>query len=63
MGMVHAYQKGELKHVPPSVKRVARTMDPDDAKDFAATKHEGLPEKKAELSNTELLRRAILVMQ
>ena len=63
MGMVHAYQKGELAHVPPSVKRVARTMNPDDTLHFATTKHEGLPEKKSAMKNSTILERAGLLMQ
>jgi hypothetical protein len=45
MGMVHAFQKGELKNASPKVKKVAKCMDYDDAKHFAETKHKGLPEK------------------
>ena len=45
MGMVHAYQKGELKDASPSVKKAAKSIDYDDAKHFAETKHKGLPEK------------------
>jgi len=45
MGMIHAYQKGELKGASPSVKKAAKNIDPDDAEHFARTKHKGLPEK------------------
>lgn len=45
-GMVHAAQKGELKDASPEVKKVAKDIEPEDAGDFAATKHKGLPEKK-----------------
>lgn len=45
MGMVHAFQKGELKDASPEVKKIAKSMDYDDAKHFAETKHKGLPEK------------------
>jgi hypothetical protein len=45
-GMVHAAQKGELKDASSEVKKVAKDIDPEDAGDFAATKHKGLPEKK-----------------
>lgn len=45
MGMIHAYQKGELKDASPSVKKASKSIDPDDAKHFAMTKHKGLPEK------------------
>ena len=46
MGMVHAAQKGE-KPASKEVGKVAKTMKKSDAEDFAATKHKGLPEKKA----------------
>ena len=45
MGMVHAYQKGELKNPSSEIKKVAKSIVPEDAKDFAETKHKGLPEK------------------
>lgn len=45
MGMVHAFQKGELKDAPLSIKKAAKSIDPDDAMHFAMTKHKGLPEK------------------
>ena len=46
MGMVHAMQKGEkVKGASPELKKVAKTMGKKDAKDFAATKHKGLPQK------------------
>ena len=45
MGMVHAMQKGEkIKGASPELKKVARTMKKSDAKDFAKTKHKGLPD-------------------
>jgi hypothetical protein len=45
MGMVHAAQKGK-KPASKEVAKVAKEMPKKAAKDFAATKHEGLPEKK-----------------
>ena len=46
MGMAHAIQKGEkVKGASPELKKVAKTMKKSDVKDFAATKHEGLPKK------------------
>ena len=45
MGMVHAAQKGE-KPASKEVAKVAKGMGKKDAKDFASTKHKGLPEKK-----------------
>ena len=44
-GMVHAYQKGELKNPSKEIKDVAKSISYDDAKDFAETKHKGLPNK------------------
>jgi len=48
MGMVHAYQKGELEDAPESVKKAADSMTKKASKDFAKTKHKGLPEKVKE---------------
>jgi hypothetical protein len=40
-------QKGEkVKGASPELKKVAKTMKKSDVKDFAATKHAGLPKKK-----------------
>jgi hypothetical protein len=47
MGMVHAAQKGE-KPASKEVGKVAKTMKKSDVKDFAKTKHKGLPEKVKE---------------
>ena len=53
MGMVHAAQKGE-KPASKEVAKVAKTMGKKDAKDFASTKHKGLPEKvKEELKGSQ----------
>ena len=55
MGMVHAMQKGEkVKGASPELKKVARTMGKKDAKDFASTKHKGLPKKVTEGLNLML---------
>lgn len=48
MGMVHAAQKGELENPSKEVKKAAKSMKKKDAKDFASTKHKGLPEKVKE---------------
>jgi hypothetical protein len=46
MGMAHAMQKGEkIKGASKELKKVAKTMKPKDTKDFAKTKHKGLPDK------------------
>ena len=46
-GMAHAVQKGELSpsKVGGAVKDIAKDVSPEDVKDFAKTKHKGLPEK------------------
>lgn len=48
MGMVHAAKKGE-KPASKEVAKAAKGMKDKDAKDFASTKHKGLPEKKAKV--------------
>ena len=47
MGIVHAFNKGELKgsEVSKQVKDVAKSMKKKDTKDYAKTKHKGLPNK------------------
>lgn len=45
MGMVHACQKDPSKCASSKVKKTAKSMSKQDAKDFAGTKHKGLPEK------------------
>jgi hypothetical protein len=47
MGMVHAYNKGELKdsEVSQAIKDAAKGMKKKSAKDYASTKHKGLPKK------------------
>lgn len=47
MGMVHAAQKGE-KPASKEVAKVAKDMPKKAAKDYASTKHKGLPEKVKE---------------
>jgi hypothetical protein len=47
MGIVHALQKGDMKPSQASgkAKEMAKSMKKGDVKDFAATKHKGLPKK------------------
>ena len=45
MGMVHAAQKGDMENPSPEVEKAADSMSDKDAKDFASTKHKGLPKK------------------
>lgn len=47
-GMVDAYKKGELKNPGNKVKKAADGMSMRDVKDFARTKHDGLPEEVGE---------------
>jgi len=44
MGMVHAAQKGDMENPSPEVAKAANSMSDTDAKDFASTKHKGLPD-------------------
>ena len=46
MGMVYATKKGDMPNPSPQVAAAAASMKKKDAKDFASTKHKGLPEKK-----------------
>ena len=47
MGMVHACKKSDYKDcASKEVEDTARGMKAKDAKDFASTKHKGLPDKK-----------------
>ena len=51
--MVRQAQKtGEKKATSPEVSRVAASIKKKDAKDFASTKHKGLPEKKVAKEET-----------
>jgi hypothetical protein len=44
MGMVHAAQKGDMENPSPEIAKAADSMSDKDAKDFASTKHAGLPD-------------------
>ena len=61
MGMVHAVQKGELDadEVGSSVAKAAKTMKKKDVKDFAETKHKGLPNHVDENTLVRLIRESI----
>ncbi len=45
-GIVRAIQKGEMAPTTPETAKAAVDMKKSDVKDFASTKHKGLPEKK-----------------
>lgn len=57
-GIVHAIQKGEAdpKKFSKKIREMADRVDPDDAKHFAATKTEKLPEKKASFLQDAFMR-------
>jgi hypothetical protein len=46
MGMVHATQKGDMEAPSKEVAKAADGMTAKDSKEFASTKHAGLPNKK-----------------
>jgi len=51
MGMVYAVKKGKMEAPSPEVAKAAAGMTTQQAKDFAKTKHKGLPEVKEGLIN------------
>jgi len=53
MGMVHAAQKGDMKNPSPEVEKAADSMSDKSAKDFASTKHKGLPDHVKESEVTD----------
>lgn len=58
-GMVHAYQKGELKDPPEKIRELADRISEEDAEHFARTKRKRLPERKSEKEKkAELLKKA-----
>jgi Protein of unknwon function (DUF3008) len=52
MGMVHAVQKGDMDAPSKEIEKAADSMSDKDAKDFASTKHKGLPNKKENMNTT-----------
>ena len=52
-GIVRAIQKGEQAPTTPETAKAARDMKNGDVKDFASTKHNGLPEKKVKKEETD----------
>jgi hypothetical protein len=54
-GIVHAIQKGEVspRKFSKKIRDMAKRVDPGDARDFASTKTNGLPEKKKESEKRE----------
>ncbi len=54
MGMVHAVQKGDMEAPSKEVEKAADSMSKKDAKDYASTKHKGLPMHKETISKERL---------
>jgi hypothetical protein len=54
MGMVRAKQKGEMDDASPEVSKAAASMSKKDVKDFAKTKHKGLPAKKESVEEAKV---------
>ena len=52
MGMVYAVKKGDMKAPSPEVAKAAAGMTKQQAKDFAKTKHKGLPNVKEEMDDS-----------
>jgi len=52
MGMVYAVKKGDMKAPSPEVAKAASGMTTQQAKDFAKTKHKGLPQVKEEMDDS-----------
>ena len=52
-GIVRAIQKGEMAPTTPETAKAAADMKKSDVKDFASTKHKGLPEKKVKKESFE----------
>ena len=56
-GIVRAIQKGDLAPTTPETAKAANDMKKSDVKDFASTKHKGLPEKKVTKEELKLNRK------
>ena len=63
MGLVHAFNKGDVKgsEVSKKVKDVAKGMKKSDVKKYASTKHKGKPEKYDDIQKKEFEKRVKLV--
>lgn len=46
MGRVYAYKQGKKKGASSAIKRAAKSMTKKQVKEFAGTKHKGLPKRK-----------------
>jgi hypothetical protein len=54
MGMVHAVQKGDMDAPSKEVEKAADSMKKKDVKDYASTKHKGLPMYKETITKERL---------
>tara|TARA_Y100000741_G_scaffold353395_1_gene326531 strand:- start:247 stop:849 length:603 start_codon:yes stop_codon:yes gene_type:complete len=52
-GIVRAIQKGDMAPITPETAKAAADMKKKDVKDFASTKHKGLPDKKVAKEATD----------
>lgn len=52
MGMVYAVKKGDMEAPSPEVAKAAAGMTKQQAKDFAKTKHKGLPQVKEQMDDS-----------
>jgi hypothetical protein len=53
-GMIHAYQKGKIPadKVSPKIKKMAKTVSPEDVVKYASTTHKGLDEILQDIYNS-----------
>jgi hypothetical protein len=53
-GMIHAYQKGKIPadKVSPKIKKMAKTISPEDVVKYASTTHKGLDEILQDIYNS-----------
>ena len=59
MGAAYAYKKGETKKASPTVKKLAKSMTTKELKDFAKTKHKGLPNHVDESKLRSMIREGL----
>lgn len=59
MGMVDAYKKGDMPDASPAIKKAAKSMTKKEVKDFAKTKHKGLPNHVDESTLREIIRESL----
>ena len=56
-GIVRAIQKGKMAPTTPETAKAAADMKKSDVKDFASTKHKGLPDKKVKKEEKDFSQR------